>query len=170
MTSNGLITQKAYAESKGWNPSYICKLVKQGKIRLVDKKIDPEVADAALKAMKPNQPRVDKPPARVDRGDLGSISNSYMQARTVHETYRAKKERLEFERMSGKLIYIRDVQRFQEQVNSNIRSRLLQLPSKLAQRIVGTDDQAKIKAIVEAEIHETLTELSQNAGNVELNG
>lgn len=82
----------------------------------------------------------------------------------------ASREELKLAKERGQVVAIADVQSAQEQVNSNIRSRLLQLPSKLAQRLQGNEDQTQIKGIVDAEVHVTLTELVQSAGNVELNG
>jgi hypothetical protein len=45
-----LISQGAFAREHGWSPQYVNKLVKEGKITLVDGKIDPAAADAELVA------------------------------------------------------------------------------------------------------------------------
>src|ERR1700692_3588116 len=44
----GLLSQGAYARSRGWSPQYVSKLVKQGKIPLVSGKVDPIAANASL--------------------------------------------------------------------------------------------------------------------------
>ncbi len=43
-----LLTQKEYADRKGWSKQYVNQLVKKGRIPLQGGKIDPVVADAAL--------------------------------------------------------------------------------------------------------------------------
>jgi hypothetical protein len=44
-----LLSQKEYATRKGVSPQYVNKLVREGKIQLVDGRIDAKKADAALK-------------------------------------------------------------------------------------------------------------------------
>jgi transcriptional regulator with XRE-family HTH domain len=44
-----LLSQKEYAERKGVSPQYVNKLVRDGKIQLVDGRIDAKKADAALR-------------------------------------------------------------------------------------------------------------------------
>lgn len=55
------------------------------------------------------------------------------------------------------------VERCQTQVNANIKQRLLGLPAKLTPQLVGVSSLAKVKAILEREIHETLEELREIA-------
>ncbi len=43
-----LLTQKEYADRKGWSKQYVNQLVKKGRIPLQGGKIDPVVADATL--------------------------------------------------------------------------------------------------------------------------
>jgi hypothetical protein len=45
-----LLSQKDYARRRGVTPQYVNKLVRQGKILLVGKKVDIKQADAAIKA------------------------------------------------------------------------------------------------------------------------
>ena len=43
-----MLTQKQYADRKGWSKQYVNQLVKKGRISLVDGKIDPVLADQQL--------------------------------------------------------------------------------------------------------------------------
>jgi len=154
-----LISQREYARRKGWTSPYINKLVKQGKIPNEGGKIDPEKADAALAANRVAPARPKQQP--------GPMPVSYVQARTVSETYKAKKEKLLYERLTGKLVSLADVKRAQEQSNAIIRAKLLSIPTKLAPRLAGKHTAVELKAILQTEIYEVLRELAATAGNVE---
>jgi hypothetical protein len=43
-----LLSQKDYADARGWSKQYVNQLIKKGRIHLVDGQIDPEQADRAL--------------------------------------------------------------------------------------------------------------------------
>ncbi len=45
-----LLSQSEFAKRQGWSRQYVGKLVRSGKITLVNGKIDPEQAQAAIKA------------------------------------------------------------------------------------------------------------------------
>jgi hypothetical protein len=47
-----LITQAEWARGCGFSRQYVSRLVKRGLVRLVDGKVDPAAADAALAAMR----------------------------------------------------------------------------------------------------------------------
>src|ERR1039457_7115743 len=128
-----LISQREYARNKGWSHVYVGKLVKLGKIPATNGKIDPVTADAALakniakdpvKPAKTNGNGHAAPPP--DREPTTGVS--YLQARTFHETYKAKKEKLEYERMLGQLIEVEEVYRREEIAFGNVASRLRALP------------------------------------------
>jgi len=165
-----LISQREYARRKGWSSPYVSKLVHQGKIPTVGvkKEIDPDKADAALAGSKTNAPKMGaRQPSAPEIAPSRSegMPVSYIQARTVHETYKAKKEKLEYEKMLGKLVDIETVERQQSHVNGNIASRLRALPSKLTPQLVGVPTSAKVNAILTKEILQALEELVTIAGN-----
>lgn len=69
----------------------------------------------------------------------------------------------ELARKNGEVVDVAYVERCQTQVNANIKQRLLGLPAKLTPQLVGVSSLAKVKAILEREIHETLEELREIA-------
>jgi hypothetical protein len=152
-----LVSQREYARRKGCSAQYINKLVKEGKIPNEGGKIDPELADAALA-----QSRLLRMPSPA-----GAQRVSYAQARTVSETYKAKRAKLLYEKLSGSLVSLADVKRAQKQSNAIIRAKLLSIPTKLAPRLAGKHSAVELKAILQTEIYEVLRELAATAGNVE---
>jgi hypothetical protein len=150
-----LISRKEYARQKGVSPAYVRKLIREGRLPLSNGKIDPEAADAQLAETKVGEQQIDKLGTDVPEGA------TYVQARTAYETYRAKKERLLYGQMVRNLVALEEARKAWAEACSNIRGRFLQMSGKLAQRLYGVETQAEIKAIVDAEVHETLTELSQ---------
>lgn len=169
-----LISQSEYARRQGVSRAYIGKLVKQGKLPTTGGKIDPAVADKALKNSSERPVRVDAPTRVAARAGDSAPSGppvpgttSLLQAKTVFETYRAKREKLEYEKESGRLVDVDDIRKAQEKAYSIVRSRLLQIPSKLTPILMALTSRAEIKAALQAEVTAALNELVQTAGNVD---
>lgn len=74
----------------------------------------------------------------------------------------AEKAELEAKELQGKLIPTQEVEEYWIDFVSNCRSKLLALPSKLAHRIEGADTHNEIEDLLEAEVHEALTELAED--------
>jgi len=167
-----LVSQREYAKMRKVSGPYINKLVRDGKIPFVGKRkqIDPDKADAALAKTTANAPRMGREPSapEVTPARSDGMNVSYIQARTVHETYKAKKEKLEYEKMLGKLIDVEVVERQQSHINGNIAARLRALPSKLTPQLVGVPTSAKVNAILTKEIMQALEELVTIAGTTTL--
>lgn len=167
-----LISQTEYAKRQKVSRAYINKLVKQGKLPTTGGKIDPAVADKALKANQERPVRIDVPSRVAARSEGASSAvpavtgQSLLQAKTVLETYKAKLAKLEYEQETGRLVDVEDIRKAQEKAYSVVRSRLLQMPSKLTPVLVGVS-RAEIKAALQAEVTAALNELVQTAGNVD---
>ncbi len=73
----------------------------------------------------------------------------------------ADRAELKLRKEQGLLIPADLVQQAQEQINSNIRGRLLMLPSKMAARIHGIEDMATIQTLLYDEVWTALDELSR---------
>lgn len=82
-------------------------------------------------------------------------------ARTAHETQKAKLAELEYRKRAGELVEREDMIKFCSEIITVTRARLLGIGSKVAPNITGLESIKKIKAIIDAEIHEALTELSK---------
>ena len=83
---------------------------------------------------------------------------SYPEARALKETYLARLRRLEFETKAGKFVEIEEVGRQVEDEYNIVRERLLTIPGKIAEALVGAT-RAEIEMAIRAEITEALEEL-----------
>lgn len=163
-----LISQAAYAKLKGVSPPYINKLVKQGKIPTVKGQIDPAKADAALernrdpahdiqrKAPVPESKNWSEPVRREQ--SPGSVS--FLQARTAREQIKAKLDKLEYDRRTGKLIESEKVKELAENAFKNVRDRLLMLPRSLSAVLAACSKPSEAEKILTDAIYNSLQGLS----------
>jgi hypothetical protein len=107
------LSQKDYADARGWSKQYVNQLIKKGRIHLVDGEIDPEQADRALgqtrdpsraAAFRTDGMGESANAATGPKLDAARVHGSFAKARTVREHYRALKERLEYEQAAGNLV------------------------------------------------------------------
>lgn len=118
--SKRLVSQKDYADARGWSKQYVNQLVKKGKIELVDGQIDPDQADRALgRTRDPSRAASFRSDgmegtgvtlAGTDVDVAARVHGSFAKARTVREHYRALRERLDYEQIAGSLVSKRDVE------------------------------------------------------------
>ena len=102
-----LLSQSEFAKRQGWSRQYVGKLVKSGKITLVNGKIDPEQALAAIKAQsEPSTELRAKPQSRTALPSAPTDSRQavdFVTARTMREAFKAKMAKMEYEEKAGKL-------------------------------------------------------------------
>lgn len=134
-TGKRLLSQKDYADARGWSKQYVNQLIKKGRILLVDGQIDPEQADRALgRTRDPSRAAAFRTdgmgePSNATAGpelDAARIHGSFAKARTVREHYRALKERLEYEQAAGNLVSRVEVEDEHFTLARMMRDRLLQ--------------------------------------------
>jgi hypothetical protein len=160
-----LLSQRAYAKSRGVSPQYVNKLVLQGKIPTVEGKINPAKADAAIERgrdpahdLQRKQP-VSQVPVQREQS-AGSVS--FLQARTVREQIKAKLDKLEYDRRTGKLVEAEKVKEAAESAFKNTRDRLLILPRSLSAALAATSKPAEAEQILTDAIFNALQGLSTN--------
>jgi len=174
--STEFVSQREYARRKGWQPSYVNKLVKQGVIPLRKSQIDPVEADAAIarhrdparrqgKAQSLKNPeqeatRLVAPDlVEPDEAELdGSVS--YARARAVRETYRARREKVLYEQLQGRLLEAEDVKSAAFSKARIARDSLLNIPDRIAAVLAAEADQEKIHALLSSEIRQALEDLT----------
>ena len=78
----------------------------------------------------------------------------------------ARLKELKADEMEGKLVDVAYVERTQAQINANVRARLLALPAKLTPQLVGVNNPAKAKAIIEKETNQACEELVKIAAKM----
>src|SRR4051812_24072212 len=164
-----MLSQRAYAKLKGVSPQYINKLVLQGKIPMVNGQIDPAKADTALEnnrdpahqGHRKDVPRATEPrvsaPREQSRGSL-----NFLEARTIREQIKAKLDKLEYDRRTGKLVEAEKVKEAAESAFRNTRDRLLILPRSLSAVLAATSKPAEAEQILTDAIFNALQGLSND--------
>ncbi len=171
-----LLTQAAYAKHRGVSRQAVFQAVRDGRIpvsRGADGAvmIDPSVADHAWEVNTAHEKR--RNTADLRPGESASTSGmevpepdvdgegsdlTYANARAKNEWYKAEKARLEFEEKLGSLVAAEDVKEEWTQVATNVRTKVLGIPSKCRQRIA--DLSAEQYLAIEEIVRESLEDLS----------
>lgn len=150
-----------WAKSRSFSKQYASQLIRDGVIQLVDGKVDPDAADAALaakrspaKALK----RKGKTPAVAV-----SLNTQLLKART--KTERARGRQLEHENRvaAGKYVDRDDVRQDAFRVGREIRDGLLNIPDRMASVLAAESDAMKIHSLLTAEIAGALKGLADAA-------
>jgi len=151
-----LMTQAEYARRIGVTHPRINTLVKRGIVKLQNGKINPKQADEAIE-------NYTDPTRRKAKTDTSVISeNSFIKARTIRENYKAALSKLEYEEKIGKLIEVEKVKNVFFRKARIVRDNLLNIPDRIAMRLINKKDPDEIKQILEKEIRQVLEELSNN--------
>ena len=87
----------------------------------------------------------------------GQVSNEELKKRKLNAE--TQLQELDLLKSVGEIIEIDEVAELIEADYIGLRSRLLNVPSRVAPLLVGEDEEAAIKQVIEAEIHECLGEL-----------
>jgi hypothetical protein len=160
-----LVSQAEYARERGVSRARICQLVREGKIPHQNRRIDPTAANAALAAngvpyLHAPSPIAEPPtpsplPSPLDSSAEGA---SYIQSRALRESYRARKEKIVYEQMTGKLVDIDEVVEATARAFTNVRVRMRSIPRSLAGVLAGIGNHP-------AEIEKALSEAIDDALN-----
>ncbi len=164
-----LITQSAYARLRGVAKSAVARAVTEGRISLIDGKIDPAVADIQWAR---------NTRARADSGRSGATlaagtaatsdalqgpesqpqepaagAPSYSDYRTRTEKATAEKAERENARAAGRLVERERVERAAFDAFRELRDRVFSTPQRSAPRVVGMIDVREIESLITAELH-----------------
>jgi len=108
------------------------------------------------------------------RNKARMTSNTEDGTITEHKTRltsaQATKAEMEVEILSNELIRAEDIKNAWIEFVSNVKSKLMNLPSKLAHQVVGLDDYADTEELLTKEVHEALEELAKSElpGSIEM--
>jgi len=167
-----LLTQKEYADRKGWSKQYVNQLVRKGRIPLENGRIDPVAADAAMaKTRDPAQDSGFKTPPmpeetlkdQTGRSMTPTAQSSYAKVRTIREYYRALREQLEYEQLAGKLVPASEVEEACFYVTQEIK-RGFQVAMMRAGQAVVTKfslEEREVLEVFQAETDATLMEICE---------
>ena len=162
-----LLSQSEFAKRQGWSRQYVGKLVRSGKIKLVNGKIDPDQAQAAIKAQsEPStelrvKPKTDTtfPTAPTDSRQ----AVDFVTARTMREAFKAKMAKMEYEEKAGKLTDASKVKAEAFRAGRIVRDALLGIPDRLSDVLAAEQDPVQVRQLLVNELEIILNELSDNA-------
>jgi hypothetical protein len=142
---------RGYAKHRGVSHTAVEKAIQQGRIQTAASGLI-DVAEA------------DKEWSRNSAPAGGSLSSgpSYAQSRAVHEAYLARLAKLEFEQRSGQLLDKDEVAHAITNMVSATRDNLLGIPSRVSAILAAESDERRVYDLLDDEIRQTLTALSQN--------
>ncbi|MDD5212248.1 MAG: hypothetical protein PHV62_07520 [Sulfuricurvum sp.] len=95
----------------------------------------------------------------VDTMEFLNMSSS--QVRIFKEYYQGKISELDYLKKSGELITVEEVKKENEQILIAFRSRAMAIPTKLAPLMIGIENIAEAKSIMDDAMYELLLELSR---------
>jgi len=160
-------TQAEFARLLGVQKSYVSKLKDQGRLVFADDgRVDVEASKQRIQQT--SDPNRDDVSQRFDKASSssgsqrqnGDIGNSYQAARAVKEKYSAMQAKLDYEKAIGKVVDKADVQAVVEDVITQFRQGLENLPYRLAPELVGLDLDG-IRAALKQEVFDSLAKMQR---------
>jgi hypothetical protein len=145
------LSQRAYAAHRGVSHTAVQKAIASGRIStLADGRIDPAVADREW-----------------DANTLYPVggASQYGQARTVHETYRARLAKLDYEERIGHLVAAAEVRDAAFNTYRRFRDAMLNIPNRIAPVLAAENDAAVVHEVLAAAIREALGEFADGAAS-----
>jgi hypothetical protein len=143
------LSQRAYAAHRGVSHTAVQKAIQSGRIStLPDGRIDPAVADQAW-----------------DRNTLYpvSVASQYGQARTIHETYRARLAKLDYEERVGQLVPAAQVRETAFNTYRRFRDAMLNIPNRIAAALAAEGDAGIVHEILAGAIRDALGDFADGA-------
>lgn len=108
------------------------------------------------------RPAVQPPPAppAVNRtAEPPPSAGGFLASRAVREAYRARRERLAFERESGELVRVEEVKATAFAAGRRIREHLLSLADRIAPIVAGLTTRGDCHQVITEQVHRILMEL-----------
>jgi hypothetical protein len=181
------LTQADFARHRGVSRKTVTAWKHAGYLVWQDGKIDRDASDALLDSRHAPKGASAPPAGQPDRSSAaagvqaeappqseailrtlidGADLLTEAEAKRVKENYLALQRRLEYERQSGELVPIDQVEREYADRCQRIRSRLLALPNEvagaIAQRVGG--NAGEVRSIVQENVNDVLEELAHGQG------
>lgn len=159
-----LISQAEYARRREVSRAAVTQAVKEGRISLIDGKIDPEVADIqwAKNTRSPKPPLPDSHPSTDPLPDSAIPQTVYdlHLARAKRETHEANIAEMKERQKAGELVELQAVEKASADIFAQARNALERIPDKLAERLAAESDPFACRELLTTEIEQTLTDLA----------
>ena len=161
-----LLSQSEFAKQQGWSRQYVGKLVKSGKIKLINGKVDAAAAVKAVAAQAEPSTALRTEPLRQSIQPTGPTDSrqsvDFITARTMREAFKAKMAKVEYEKETGKLTDATKVKEDAFRAGRIVRDALLGIPDRQADVLAAETDPARIRQLLMDELEAILKELSQS--------
>lgn len=170
-----LMRQNEYAKRRGVSAQYINRLVKQQKIVLVGKKINPRQADAAIRnsSTRPERSKLSarskttktasrkaSPAKSKTKPPRTSATQTLYEAKASREGFQAKIAELDYQKQIGNLLPRDQVLEAERRKNANIRTSFRRIARSLAPVLARTNSEAEAERLVLREVDRILGQLA----------
>lgn len=167
-----LVTKTEYARRRGCTEAAVRRAVRDGRITLIDGRIDPVAADAQWA----RNTRVRAGSRGTDDANLGvngasvprsdaddgdDIADGYWKSRARRELAEADLAELKLAEQRGLLVRAADIRAAQARRLAALREALLQLPARLAPVLAAEADAGKVHEQLQDELHQVLTHMTE---------
>ena len=156
-----LISQSEWARRQGFSKQYVGKLIKQGKIHLIDGMIDEYTANAELE-MKRN---IDLPRQRKNHGSYfvqDDMHNLLIKTKLKNEIEKGKLIEAEVKEKLGELVSMAEVNRVFYAKAKAVRDGILNVPDRISALLASINDSVEIHKVLTKELRQVLEELSHH--------
>jgi len=151
---------REYADHRGVSHTAVQRAIAAGRITLLpDGTIDPAVADRQW-ATSTDPTKAMNAGNGIPAGeDASRLASSFGASHAAREGYLARKAKLEYEKMSGKLVDADEVRASMFAIGRRLRDGFMGIPDRITPRLVGQADPALIHRLLTEEITAALSEL-----------
>ena len=154
-----LISQAEWARRQWFSKQYVGKLIKLGKIKLTDGKIEEYTANAELES----QRNVDLPQHRKGGGTYfvqDDIHKLLVKTKLKNEIEKGKLLEARVKAETGELVPIDEVRSTFYAKGRIVRDGILNIPDRISSLLATIDDTSQIHEILTQELRTVLEELS----------
>ena len=145
MKKNGeYLSQSKYAEHRNVTKGYIAKLIKEGRLHLINGKLNVKMCDTELD----------------NKSNNGQAPN-YWSERALHEKAKRELAELDLKLKNDQLVEVDQVGDHLDKIFSAVRQRLLATPSKIAPLVHAEESVGGARIVLESAVFEVLDELSE---------
>ena len=161
------ISKAEYARRRGCSEGAVRRAVRDGRITLIDGKIDPVAADAQwarnTRVRAGSRPTDDanlQAPMSRGRADEDG-EDGYWASKSRREKAEADLAELKLAEQRGLLVRAADIRAAQARRLAALREALLQLPARLAPVLAAEADAGKVHEQLQAELHQVLAHMTE---------
>jgi hypothetical protein len=153
-----LVGQYEWAKRSGFSKQYANRLVKAGRIRLINGKVDIDEAKATLARTKDPS----KPETRKGLQNVTDLSPLLLKTRIKNEMEKGKILEAKAKAEIGELVSVEEVRTSAFNKARIVRDNLLNIPDRVASHLASISDERKIHEVLLTEIRTVLEVLTKD--------